>query len=383
MSIDVVGEGADNFLILAQPTTTETIVDRVKVAASYWMMPFWEAETAFQYCLLSFLPGEYGQEMNKAVEYAKRFFIMLGALLAMLITTPLVVMAHALTGIARTFESRNYRYLTGNAEERASEKPKFMHLNYCGLYGGLPYSCGGTTPANARLGELVERVRAEDLDLLFLCECNRMLTPALYYSLREDYSHFFVDIGLNAWGIESCQFIAARIPIVSPPSFHPFSEKVEGESRYMNRGFFALETADKWYLYTHLYSGNDETDREMRQKELRAIQTFIEDETGDKPCILLGDLNINRLDKSNDAYQDMLNLGYKDYFPEQHPDAFTGSDRLDHHIKKITAEAEPEVLDYILINDKGRGLQLQLSVFETYKPSLDQSLSDHKGLIGV
>ncbi|WP_420420677.1 endonuclease/exonuclease/phosphatase family protein [Simkania sp.] len=383
MSVEVAGDGVDNFLILTQPTTTETIVDKVKGTASYLMMPFWEAETAFQYCLLSFLPDEYGQEATKAYEYAKRFFIAPLSLAGMGITFLLEVSGRLLTGVARIFESRNYRYLSGNAEERSPEKPKFMHLNFCGLYGGLPYSCGGTTPGNARIGELAERVRAEDLDLLFLCECNRMLTPALYYNLRDDFSHFFVDIGLNTWGIESCQFVASRVPIISAPSFHPYSEVVEGEEWHMMRGFFAVETADKWYLYTHLHSGNDADDREMRQRELGAIQDFIVERTADKPCVLLGDLNINRLDESNDDYQKMLGLGFKDGFPDQHPAAFTGSDMLDHHIKKNAAEAPPEVLDYILVNDKGTGLELQLSVLETYKPQLDQSLSDHKGLIGV
>lgn len=383
MSVEVVGEGIDNFSTVTRQTTTNTVVDTVKGFASYLMMPFWEAETAFQYCLLPFLPGEYGQETSKIHEYMKRFFIALFALPVMALTLPLAISSFALTGLSRIFESRNYRYFSGNATEIQIEKPKFMHLNFCGLYGGLPYSCGGTTPAKDRIRELVESVHEVEPDLLFLCECNRMLTPALYYNLREDYSHFFVDMGLNSWGMEACQFVASRVPIVSAPSFHAFSDEVEGEQRHMMRGFFALETADKWYIYTHLHSGNDENARRIRQGELVVIQRFIDEETEDKPCVLLGDLNINRLDEPNEDYHQMINRGFQDHFLVQHPDAFTGSDILDHHIKQIEEEAEPEVIDYILINDKGKGLTLELEVLETYHARLDESLSDHKGLIGV
>lgn len=383
MSVEVIGEGIDNFSTVTHPTTTETVVDTVKGLVSYLVMPFWEAEAAFQYCLLPFLPGKYGQETSKIHEYVKRFFIALFALPVMALTLPLAISSFPLTGLARIFESRNYRYLSGCAPEIQVEKPKFMHLNFCGFYGGLPYALGGTTPAHDRLGELVENIHEVDPDLVFLCESSRLLTPPLYHSLKDNYSHFFVDIGLNAFGMENALFVAARVPILSQPTYHPFTDKVEGDQRFILRGFFAVETADKWFFYTHLHSGSEEKDREVRQSQLEKIQEFIEANTGEKPCILLGDLNINRLEDPNSDYQKMLSRGFQDYFPEQHPDAFTGSDVLDYQIKKIDEEAALEVIDYILINDKGKGLTLQLGVLETYHARLDQSLSDHKGLIGV
>jgi len=366
------------------PSRTDNIVDNLKGLASYLMMPFWSAQASFQYCLLPFHPGEYGQETSKAYEYAKRFFIVPLALVAMTVTLPFALLGFALTGLARIYESANYRYFSGDAAEVTPEKPKFFHLNICGFYGGLPYALGGTTPANERLDEYVKAIEKVDPDLVFLCECNRMLTAPLYYKLKEDYAHFFVDIGLNAWGMENSLFVASRMPIVTAPQYVPFDIKLEGKQKYLKRGFFSVETEDKWYIYTHLHSGNEEYDRGMRQQQLDIIQTFIDEKTGDKPCVLLGDLNINRLDKPNTGYQKMIKHGYKDYFADQHPDAITGSDKLNYHIKGIEEEVPPEVIDYILIQDKGKPISLQIDLYETYDyERLDLSLSDHNGLIGV
>lgn len=379
MSIQPIGECED----LSYPfemTQTDRVVDQVKALASILMVPFWEAQACVQYCCLPILPGEYGQENTKIKEVAKRFLILPVSLFLMIPAIPLALMGQVLTGLARVYESENYRYLSGNASEKIEPSTKFFHLNCCMFPGGLPYSTGGFVPAEERFDALLKIVLEVAPDLLFLCEFNRLLSSPMYHALREEYAHFFVDIGLSEKGIENQLFVASKKPLTSPPRYIPFTMPIENEQKHMQKGFFALETEDCWYLYTHLQAKDDAHSREVRQQQLDVIQTFIEEETEDKPCILLGDLNINRLEEPNTDYQKMLERGFVDFFALQHPDVVTCTDAFAYHIKGIEREALSEVIDYILLYPKGKDIPLQTDDYDTTKGN---PITDHHGLIGV
>lgn len=383
MTVEEVRESGGGFYPAAV-TNVEYFVDLTKTVASHLMIPFWKAEAPFQYCLLPFHPGEYGQEVNKTAEYTKRFFIAAVALPTMVVTLPLLLLSFPLTGLARVYESDNYRHLSGMCPQRELSRPKFFHLNACMFFGGLPYVMGGVTPADSRFKELMATVKEVNPDILFLCEFNRTLSRPIHQNLKGIYSDFFVDIGLNAQGMENALMVASRVPIVSKPRYIPFSMKIEGEQKYLKRGFFAVETKGKWYIYTHLHPKDGAYDRDVRQRQLIEIQDFIDIRTGDKPVILLGDLNINRLDDSSHEYEAMIERGdFVDYFADQHPDLATASDALDLRIKGSRKEAPPEVIDYALINPKGKEVPLEIELYDTSRARPDLALSDHRGLIGI
>lgn len=366
------------------PSIADRLTDRVKGLASLLIIPFWKGETSVQYCFLPFLSGEYGQSTTKLKEYAKRFFVGLAGTALMLFGVPFALAGHILTGLTSLCESENYRYLKGNAEETQKGPTKFIHLNTCMLNGGLPYSFGGVRPANERFDHLVKTVKELNSDMLFLCEFNRTLGYPMYRALKEDYTHFFLDVGLNPGGMENALFIASRKPIVSPPHYFPFNLSIEGSQKHMKRGFFAIETQDKWYLYTHLHPGDDSYDRDIRQKQLDKIKTFIDEKTGSKPCILLGDLNINRLEKNANDYKEMIERGLTDNFTTEHPEEITCSNRLELHIKGLDEKAlSEEVLDYMLIDKKNQEVELKIDIRKTLEKKVDLSLSDHDLLIGT
>lgn len=364
------GDSEVNSFFDVAPTWPNYIADTLKWAGSEFMRPFWRAEAEFQNCISPYQDGE----QQKVQDYAKRFFVALFAVPCMAMTLPLALSTFALTGIARLFQSHDFRFIQGGlASSKTPDQTKVFHLNTCMFYGGLPHLFGGMRPAHERFDELAKVILAEDPDILFLCEFNRTLSNPMVDKLSDRYSYFFVDIGLNPLGMENCLFVASRVPILSA-HYIPFEKPGEGDQRYINRGFFAIEAEDRWYIYTHLHPRDGEADREMRQQQLDKIQEFIDQKTGGKPCVLLGDLNINRVEEPNTDYLSMIARGYSDPSTDATREVYIG-----HEGKKEVNE----VIDYILVNGKGNKIPLQVNTLDTSRDSNGLPLSDHSALMGT
>ncbi len=134
--------------------------------------------------------------------------------------------------------------------------------------------------------------------------------------LKENYAHFYTNIGPLPWGMESNLFVASKLPIVSAPQFYPFPDQPR-----WRKGFFCFETPKFWVITTHMQPAG----AEIRREQLAQITDKIDELQGttDKPCILLGDLNIGH---SADEQGEYVSSGIRDMYVdnyEREADPFT------------------------------------------------------------
>jgi len=317
MSVDAVGSANE-----------ESYGDLFATFGTYLMTPFWTVQT---YALRG--------EESRVATFAKRFFALVGTLFAA---------PFALAGYAFSASASSFRTLKGEAETVSTKDPSYFHLNACMMPGVLPALFGGMSPADARFEMLVSTALEQNADLLFFSECGRLLTSKLYERLKGEYATFHVDPGLNPLGMENGLFIASRLSCA--PTYVPFTVCGKGDQWFYQRGFFALETDETVFLYTHL----DPKERFVRTAQLDEICAFIHKQS--KPCALIGDLNIDRL-KDRDEYKALIARGFVDQSQNDSP-----------------TTTDNELVDYALLYGSNRILSTKL--VET------PNLSDHVGLKG-
>ncbi len=300
---------------------------------------------------------------------AKRFFgggvhavgALFGAFLA--------VAGFALKGLSNRFHSREFTYWEGQGEEVRPEKPKVLHLNACMFPGGLPYAFGGVRTAGKRMKELKAFIEDIHPDIFFLCEFSQTLSGKLFEYFREDYRHFFVNVGSNAKGMDASMTVVSREAIINEPKFFPSMVRAEGDQKAFYRGFFHIETKELSYLYVHLYPKETDRAKEIRQEQLVEIKKLTEDYANGKIWVVLGDINIKR---GSAGHRAMLKMGFRDVVWEQYGDIETCINGLEEGEKR-----NPESLDAFLVI--GEGLQVETKVHNTYEDPR-KALSDHKGI---
>ncbi len=248
--------------------------------------------------------------------------------------------------------SRGYTYWKGEGEERLPEKTQILHFNVCMFPGSLPAQFGGIRTAGERMEELFTLIRKEDPDIVFLSEFSGTLSPRLYEGLKEKYAHFFVNIGPKGFGMGASLAVLSRIPIVSEPRFIPSKCIREGDQRFMERGYFVMETASASYLYTHLHPKDSPRAQEIRQEQLDEILEITSQDG--KPWVIVGDMNI---DRESPGYNAMQEKGFVD------------------HLDNVPT-CEEESIDYVLTL-KGSDISVKGKVIPT------DHLSDHEAVGAV
>ena len=259
-----------------------------------------------------------------------------------------------LLALSNKMHSREYVYWKGEGELISPEQAKVMHFNACMFPGSLPYHFGGLTPATERMDKLFGKIESEKPDILFLSEFGSVFSGELYERLKENYKHFFVNIGMNALGLDASMAVVSKVPIFGRPEFIPTKIKAEGEQELIYRGYFIVETEKCNYLYAHLHPKETEKAKEIRKGQLDEIREITSQ--GEKPWVILGDLNI---DRNKDEYETMSD--FNDYLGKE----------------TITCEEgeTKESIDYVLTRD-GR-----LKITVDVKPDL--TLSDHSAVIAT
>ena len=273
--------------------------------------------------------------------------------------------------ISRCIRNSEYFYIRGLGSENHGKSSTIMHLNCNMLPGYRPYT-QGLLPAGQRLDPLKFLILKEKPDILFLSEIHKTVHCQLFDELDEYFAHFYTNIGLNQ-GLDfgAGFFIASKDPIIGSPRFIPF--KIKGDS--IKRGMFLLETQKCWYIYTHLLPGRSEMDREVRSQQLSEILDEVKLTTGDKPALLIGDLNIDQNSSPNE-YQAMIDKGFMD------PLAFTQDTRWNNHLyadMKQELSEEAEKVGYIL----QCASQAKIQVKPTILPLYSEKLSTHSPILAT
>jgi hypothetical protein len=372
MSVDAVGDSEEKVSLDLEETTQDFFSDQIHTVAKYCIEPFWILEQKLHSCILPLHPGEYGQTQSKIQEVCRRVFIAIFLTPWMLSSIPFAVLGMSLTGIGNMLKSREYRYMGGDYQGEFSSKVKVLSLNTGMLPGALPCKYGGLSPANMRFDQLVDTVRENNPDFVFLCEFHRGLSMSMVNALRDRYNHFAIDVGLNAKGLEACFFIAYRGELASPPVFVPFNEKRKG----MHSGFFIVETPDSYFICSHLKPHDDQS----QLTQLNQIMHFVETECKEKRVVLMGDFNFER---ETALHKMLLEKGFIDRLTKKDE---TCTNALEVHMHNLDEEVISESIDYMLVLDREKKkTEIDLNLLATYDQDehLHEALSDHKALFGV
>ena len=290
------------------------------------------------------------------------------------------IVGMGMTKLGNLLHSRSYRYIAGDYKESFSTKPKVFSLSTSMLPGPLPSKHDGTTPARMRFERLVDTIRSNNPDFVFLSDLNRWHSSQMASALRDRYNHLVMDIGLNPKGLDSGLFIAYRGELASPPIFIPF----EDQTKWSNSGFAVVETPDTYYVCTHLEENPDsEKPMQLQLSQLSQILSHIESECQGKKIVLMGCLNF---ESETAPYQLLIDRGFEDTLPK---DIATSTNALRTRLHNLE-EAEEVVEksnDYIMVLDQeNKKSTLELQVIRSYLSNesneyFHEALSNHHALL--
>ncbi|MES2272889.1 MAG: endonuclease/exonuclease/phosphatase family protein [Chlamydiota bacterium] len=282
--------------------------------------PFCAIWGLFRYRLVAPLdPKKFESCASKAEEIATRVFIGLGAIfgatLFAAMPAPLFFSVALLGAGSRLFraigfalQKGGYTHVRGEAPEKRLDgrdpQIKIMNWNVCGIAGGLSLDHGGVIAWRLRFNGIVQKIQAEDPDVLILEEIyDTALGEALIEKLKANYAHFFIHLGPSAMGsVGGCM-------VLSKCAVHSFSHESFANNHWtLNRGFATLEVKGNpqdlqpcaRVIGTHLIHGSDPKDGISRMHQFAQIINSVAKKALPIPTVLTGDLNTER-DKEEGA----------------------------------------------------------------------------------
>jgi len=332
---------------------------------------------AFEWTIHAFCtpirPGEFDNYGSYPLELASRVATVALSVLVAPIAVVLTLAGQLIHAIGDRISGLEYTYLRGEAPiDEVKRQLTFLTHNVC-MIGPWAQIFGGLSARNWRIDKEAELILNQDADFVLLQEAEYTYALGLYEHLKNRYPHNFLRIGPNPPTMESCLFLASKQPLMGEPKFVEFPNLSIG----MRRGFFYVETESCFVFTTHLSPKNTLESQETRRQQLALIIETMQ--TLNKPCFLLGDLNIVRTGQEGDEY---ALSGIAENFVDPYPDLTpTCTDYLNESRKGYPdPQHNWELVDYTL----ARGIpadQLAVEVIESFDlENLSYALSDHKAL---
>ncbi len=287
---------------------------------------------------------------------------------------------------------------TGEVKSAEDNNHKILTLNTCMLDGDLPKKYGGMTRAEDRVEQLADFIRERNPDVFLGQELTLNSGQQLFEELRKDYPYFWVGMGVEPGVKQSGLFVASKYPIVDAKfvSFEGMQRVPDkDEIRHLERGFFVLETEKYLVATSHLEHSSPQRGGPFREQQLRYMTEKMDELSAlkDKPYIVAGDLNIERIGQENDEYsRSSIPKLYYDYYTGLHPtfddSTYTCTNLLTY---RANGKEEPalddleernEIDDYVLIRKGQEELfkNFDVRLIETYdlnKPP-QEALTDHR-----
>ncbi len=236
-----------------------------------------------------------------------------------------------------------FNYLKGMTKEKpypSDNKASIFFLNTCFIGGGYPLTHGGVRPWKARVNQVAENILKENSDIVCLSEVyDFAAAKVLYNKLKDQYSHFYINIGPHHWAAKSGLFVASKYKI-QDPHFIDFHSTLVHNKDSCRRGGFAFEAVDKdnkpiAKVYSaHLeYSENDsnpsKAEKQARKEEIDLIVKDIADSAIRSPVLLTGDLNFPEKEYSKTDLVKYFRKTFK---------SINGTCRRDEFIKRLWSE---------------------------------------------
>lgn len=324
----------------------------------------------------------------KIINFARKCILALGAVFLAALALFASLPGIAIRAAAAHIEKNPFIYRRGNGPETSLSNNQFtLHSqNICCVPGGYAITNGGVMPWRFRINAIVDQIKETNADVVSLYEIfDSEAGKVLYSKLKDQYAHFYINIGAQGIGVSSGFFVASKFKIDNP-EFTPFPKEIlYGRAKNSNKGVFAfdLQSQNRNFarlFVTHLQHSEASqfpipSEAAAREKQMKLIAEKVT-QVQNKIAILTGDLNMGESELSALPYRSQFTKGQ---FPEsEHSwggDAFCASLVGDR-------SSEPLTLDHTLLLNNA---DAQLTT--TYTPTgyngktfNKDALSDHKGL---
>lgn len=290
-------------------------------------------------------------------------------------------------------QTKNYIHIRTRVPEIPCNNPKIMTWNILGLPAGLNYTCGGQRPFRDRFPGIAQMIRNEQPDTVIFQECmlDAKVTEMIMQEFKDEYAHFFIHNGPNTFGIES------GLLIMTKNSAHDYSFTLfeKGVSWKKMRGFSTLKIKmhpnDNGPTFaiicTHLESGNEQEDRDVRAAQLLQIHNFAKEQLKDVDFVVLaGDVNIDANGPEGKDLGEVLKGIHRD----GEATCTNVFNKLVYPHDKCPNDEWLDQIALILRNDgdAAKDVIKNLKVIPVYKnkkgqPDSSTSLSDHNPLVAT
>lgn len=275
-----------------------------------------------------------------------------------------------------------YTYLQGIGQEKEfGDSFTILSFNICFTPNDMPLVFGGMTRWEERLDSVTDLICDSQADIVCLQEVfDTSAHEALYEKLKNEYSHFYTNIGpwsfegsFSTLGFENGLFVASKYPI-SDPQFIPF----EKDNSHIHRGVFSFQINSKdaqplgRVFTTHLEpfcSG-----KKLREQEIKQIITQMQSKQDNQiPLILCGDLNM-----LPDESKEWIDRYFIDDFQNKEPTHCDFTLTRWNHPEKPTLN--PNQLDYTLLLQTNTH-QIKSSLIKAFSvDDLEHAISDHHAM---
>lgn len=277
---------------------------------------------------------------------------------------------------ARGYSAIHFR----NAEQSFdAQNPqlKILTWNICSFAGRLSLSFGGMNPWQTRVDALVEKMRAENPDVIILQEVfDVALAEVLIKKLKDVYPHFYTHLGPNPLCLTSGQMVITRC---IPHSFSFTSFTNNGGA--MHRGFAALElkaqpedSQSSLRIITMHLDAEDQNKRIVQGKQIKAKQ----EELSVLATVCVGDLNTEpgQLSTVLDGCCVIPSAARKPTCTNAFTYKWKG---------KVTGPME-ETIDHILVCQNAHSARIGVKYLPSIKaidPTTNKPISDHDGVVAL
>jgi exonuclease III len=334
------------------------------------------------------------KQISIANGWIEKIFLTYKALsnsLTAIVTAPAGILLRA-TAIA--VQNEPYLYFPGNALEKSPGRSfSLLSWNVCFVGGGYSITNGGVSPWSQRIDGVVEAIRAQDADVVCLYETfDTRSAFELHNRLKDQYAHFYFNIGPKAVGVSSGIFVASKFPIENP-QFTPFTDAaLVGRTKNAEKGVFSFDLKDGESSFARIHATHmqhsEECDSptpeeiEARDLEMEIILKQIEQQYDHHLITLLaGDWNLDDVEYENSSWKNHFDRGERHFNGE-----YTwGGDQFCATLEKKSV-SKPLNLDHTALHKQSSSATLETYLVETgYDATVytESALSDHRGLYSI
>ncbi len=354
---------------------------------------------------------EYSWQMELVESSKTKSYLQFGMVMAGIGALGATIPGMVIRGTISYFQNEPFIHLQGNLPEKTLQGSELTlySKNVAFIAGGYAITHTGVAPWTYRIDGQIKEIREQNSDVVCLFEVfDTSSAFYLYEQMKDEYAHFYFNMGSKAVGPNAGIFVASKYPIQNA-EFVPFPvETLQNKVKWTCKGFFRCDIGDMARLYTtHLQNSAEpispnrtvvEITQEMVEKALqedchddviaRAAQMHLIMEDLKKnsfskgAVIITGDLNMDEEELSKLPWKDQWDQGVVNYGDKKS----WGGDQFSVELLKSGSPASgPANLDHVLV-EKNSAAHLETwlvdSGFDGTQFKWD-ALSDHHGLKSI